>query len=267
MNLQREASDDRGQTALTRVLVTLVLFGVSFGYLEAAVVVYLRALYEPMRQAVAPDRNPGELFPVIRLDQLKAQGPEHVRRLMTELVREAATLVMIAAVAAATARNVRQWLAAFGMVFGLWDIFYYVFLKAVLDWPASLRTWDILFLLPVPWVGPVLAPILVSITMIMCGVIVLWRERSGRPIWLRWFHWVGILAGGAMIVTAFCWDFRSISAGGMPNPFHWPLFVLGEVAGLAAFLHAWWPIRCPCESRRPRPGPAAVRADHRPPRR
>jgi hypothetical protein len=223
--------------ARTRVLVALVLFGIGFGYVEAAVVVYLRALYEPMRQRLTPGQPAGALFPLIRLDQLEAEGPDHVRRLVTELGREAATLVMLAAVALAVARNVRQWLAAFVTMFGIWDVFYYVFLKLILDWPPSLLTWDILFLLPVPWVGPVLAPILVSITMIGCGVVAMWREMGGRPIRTRWFHWVGLLGGGLIIVLAFCWDFPNTAGGGLPNPFNWPLFAVGEIIGLVTSVH------------------------------
>src|SRR5262245_19523992 len=82
--------------SLTRVLAALLLFGVSFGYVEAAVVVYLRALYEPVHQRLHPGRAPGDLFPVIRLDQLEAEGPEHLRRLAAELAREAMTLAMLA---------------------------------------------------------------------------------------------------------------------------------------------------------------------------
>ena len=223
---------------LGRALIALVLFGMAFGYVEAAVVVYLRALYEPMRQRLEPARDPGRLFPLIRLDQLKAEGPQHVRRLMTELGREVATLVMLAATGLVLARNLRQWFAAFMISFGVWDIFYYVFLKLLLDWPASLFTWDILFLLPVPWVGPVLAPVLVSASMIAAGVTILYRESVWRPISFDRLDWLLILGGGLTLVAAFCWDFRNTSAGGWPHPFNWPLFILGESVGATAFLHA-----------------------------
>ncbi|MBK6833902.1 MAG: hypothetical protein IPG89_06345 [Bacteroidetes bacterium] len=48
--------------------------------------------------------------------------------------------------------------AYFIIAFAIWDIFYYVFLYVLLQWPESLFTWDILFLVPVPWTGPVIAP-------------------------------------------------------------------------------------------------------------
>ncbi|MHC4063611.1 MAG: hypothetical protein ACYSUQ_07345 [Planctomycetota bacterium] len=231
----------RGHGALARTLTALVLIGVSFGYVEAAVVVYLRALYEPMRGSLYSNLTGGELFPLLRMDQLEAQGAEHVRRLLTELGREAATLVVLVGVALAVARSFRQWFAAFLVAFGLWDVFYYVFLKVLLDWPPSLLTWDLLFLLPLPWVGPVIAPILVALTMVAAGVLALWRESVGRPMLLRWFHWTAAVAGASVIVTSFCWDYRNITAGGEPNPFAWPIFAVGLALGIAAFLHALRP--------------------------
>lgn len=223
---------------LARMVGVLVLFGIAFGYLEAAVVVYLRAIYDPMRQQLMPDQPPGDLFPLITLDQLEAQGAMHLRRLITELGREAATLVMIAAVAAAVARTWREGLAAFVVVFGIWDIVYYVFLKVLIDWPASLLTWDILFLLPVPWVGPVLAPVLVSITMLAFGLLVLARERCGRPVRAGLVHWAGLIAGGVTVVLAFCWDHQHVMKGAKPHAFAWPVFALGLTMGAAACLHA-----------------------------
>ncbi len=143
-------------------------------------------------------------------------------------------MVMLAAVALAVARNFRQWFAAFSIVFGIWDIMFYVFLKLMIHWPASLSTWDILFLIPLPWVGPVWAPVLVALTMIVCGLIALGSESLyGTPM-----HWLGVLGGAVVIVIAFVWDFRNTSAGGLPNPFNWPLFMLGEAIGLTAFLAA-----------------------------
>ena len=150
----------------------------------------------------------------------------------TELAREAATLVMLAAVPWAFARNVRQWIAGYMIGFGVWDLTYYATLKAWLGWPDSLLTWDILFLLPVPWSGPVLAPCLVSISIIGAGLILLHREASDRPIPLKRGHWVLIVVGGLIVVVSFCWDARSVSSGAMPGPFPWWLFGFGEGLGV-----------------------------------
>ena len=143
-------------------MLSLLLFGIAFGYLEAAVVSYLRALHEPARQRFYPGRPPGELFPLLTIEQAQAAGPEQPKILIIEIGREAATIVMLAAIALAVADNAGQWAAAFAIAFGTWDIAFYAFLKVLLDWPAALSTWDILFLIPIPWVGPVLAPVIVS---------------------------------------------------------------------------------------------------------
>jgi hypothetical protein len=218
--------------------VALALFGVSFGYVEAAVVVYVRANYEPLHQQLHPERSATDLFPVILPAQLEAAGPQYVRWLYTELVREAATLAMLAAVALAVAGSVRERLAAFVVAFGLWDVFFYVFLRILIGWPVSLFDWDLLFLLPLPWVGPVLAPVLVALAMIVAGVAVLRREAAGWPFRLGGSHWAAISSSGLIVIVAFCWDWRNILAGGMPNPFPWPLFAFGLLLGLAGFLHA-----------------------------
>jgi hypothetical protein len=146
---------------------------------------------------------------------------------------------MLAAAGLAIARNFRQWLAGFMISFGVWDIFYYVFLRLLIGWPASLMTWDILFLVPVPWVGPVLAPVIIAVSMIAAGAAILWRDRNRRPIAFGIIHWAMIFGGGLIVIVAFCWDWRHTSAGGLPNPFNWPLFAVGEAIGIFGFLHAF----------------------------
>ncbi|HEY6390528.1 MAG TPA: hypothetical protein VIX89_04580 [Bryobacteraceae bacterium] len=232
---------------MPRIVAALLLFGISFGYLEAAVVVYLRAIYDPIRQRIHPERNPGDLFPMITPDQLLAAGPENERRLVIELGREAATIAMLAGFALAAGRNLNERMAAFAAVFGLWDISFYAFLKVMIHWPESLNTWDILFLVPLPWIGPVWAPVLVSATLIVCGLISL--GRGGVPARLP--HWLTMIAGGLVVILSFVWDFRNTAAGGLPNPFNWPLFLAGEALGLTGFLAA---LRTPGsrESRTPR---------------
>ena len=158
--------------------------------------------------------------------------------LKTEFAREAATLVMLGAVATAVGRGGAQWLAAFMIAFGVWDVSFYAFLRVLLHWPQSLLTWDLLFLIPVPWAGPVLAPVLVSASMVAVGFVILGRSWAGRPVRFGRLHWLGVLAGALILILAFAWDYRNIAAGGMPNPFNWPLFALGEVASLGTFAHA-----------------------------
>lgn len=224
---------------LARELAALVLFGISFGYVEASIVVYLGTLYGPLREKAYGAEYRDEVLPPLTMRHLEEAGPEHVRNLQIEVGREFMTLVMLATAGLAIGRNLPQWMAGFVIAFGVWDIFYYVFLRLLVGWPASLGTWDLLFLLPVPWVGPVISPVIVSLTMIFAGVVVLWREQRGRPIRAGWHHWLLIVAGGLVIIAAFCWDFRNSVAGRWPNPFNWPLFWLGEAIGLGGFVWAW----------------------------
>lgn len=225
----------RAKHGLRGVITGLILFGIAFGYIEAAVVVYLRTIYDPIREQISPGREPGELFPLISLEQLDRSGPHHMHRLKTEVGRELATLVLLAGAATMAARNFREGMAAFVMAFGIWDIFYYVFLKVLIDWPASLMTWDILFLIPVPWVGPVISPTLVAAVMIVAGLLVLRRERSGRRVEFGTGHWLGIVAGGIVLVISFCWDWRFVMAGGVPRRFPWPIYLTGLAVAIAAF--------------------------------
>lgn len=221
---------------MTRTVASLILFGISFGYLEAAVVVYLRAIYDPIRHRLHPDRPAGELFPLISPQELADAGPENPRRLLIEIGREASTIAMLAAIGLAAGRNFSQRMAAFAIVFGLWDIFFYVFLRLMIHWPESLFTWDILFLIPLPWVGPVLAPVIVATTLVVCGLVSL--RLGGVPA--KPLDWMAMIVGGLIVILAFVWDFRNTTAGGLPNPFNWPLFLAGEAIALAAFAVAVW---------------------------
>ena len=216
----------------------MVIFGTAFGYLEAAVVSYLRDLHEPARRQFYPRRPPGDLFPLLTLEQIRQSGAVQPKTLAIEIGREAATMVMLAAVALAVARNAGQWAAVFAIAFGTWDITFYVFLKLLLGWPASVGTWDILFLLPVPWAGPVIAPLLVSAAMAGAGVYHLWREAAGRPVRIGRAQWFGIMAGAAVIVVAFALDYRNIMAGGVPHSFNWWIFGLGFGGGLLPYVTA-----------------------------
>lgn len=221
-----------------RVVAALVLFGVSFGYVEAAVVAYLRTIYTPLRVHFYPGSPIAELFPLLSLQQLRSLGPEHTARVKIELIREFATLLMLAGVALAVARSLLEWAAAFLTCFGIWDLAFYFWLKLLLAWPASLLTWDILFFLPVPWVGPVLAPVIVSASMISAGLLVLWREYHGQSIQLTALSWSVIMLGAVLIFSAFIADFRNTANGGYPHAFHWALFLAGETIGVIAFLRA-----------------------------
>ncbi|MBZ5636340.1 MAG: hypothetical protein LAO55_24705 [Acidobacteriia bacterium] len=221
--------------SLRRIIIALFLFGISFGYVEAAVVIYLRALYEPLRQRLTPGRAPGDLFPLLDRDRMVAEAPETGRLLTIEVIREAATIVMLAAAAMLVTGDRELWLPAFAVVFGVWDIAFYLFLKLWIDWPASPLNWDLLFLLPVPWVAPVLAPVIVAMTIVGCGLAALYRRVDIGPR-----QWTGLMLGGVLVILSFTWDFQNVLAGNQPRPFAWWLFLAGELVSLGSFLNAFF---------------------------
>lgn len=149
----------------TILLVTL--FAIAMGYLEAAVVVYLRALYYP-NGFVVPIKLRFPYIRFARIPQFEERIPRNI--LLTEIGREVATIVMLASLAILVGDSYLQELGVFLLAFGVWDIFYYVFLKLLLGWPKSLDTLDVLFLIPVPWIGPVWLPVCISAMMVFCGV-------------------------------------------------------------------------------------------------
>jgi hypothetical protein len=222
-----------------RIAASLILLGISFGYVEAAIVVYLRTIYTPVRARLHPEVPATDLFPLITPQQLAAESASVQKLLPIELVREAATLVMLAAAGLAVARNGRQWVAAFAVAMGVWDVFFYVFLKVLIGWPASFFTWDILFLIPAPWASPVLAPMLVALSMAGGGLALLKVESDGAVFHATGRHWLGLLIGASIILASFLWDVPRLVAGGTPHSFPWLVFAVGEVVGLATFAHAY----------------------------
>ncbi len=194
---------------------------------------YLRALYYPLKEG-------GFHFPVLTLKQIEMLGDEHWRRVLIELGREICTLIMLATLGIVSGRNRREAWSYSMVAFGVWDIFFYGWLKLFLDWPSSLLTWDLLFLIPIPWVGPVLAPVLISLAMIVTGITVLYLESQGRPVIARWIDWLLIVLGGVVVIVSFCWDYKNIMNGGSPAPFQWPLFLAGLSTGCVTFAAVLW---------------------------
>jgi hypothetical protein len=177
----------QGNTDVSRI-ITVALFAIAMGYLESAVVVYLREIYYPE----------GFAFP------LKIMN-EHLA--ITELFREFATLVMLGTVGYLAGRS---WLEKFGFfifAFGIWDIYYYVSLKLLLGWPESLLTWDILFLLPTTWVGPVLAPVINAFTMIIFGGLIWYFQSKDKLLAIRLREWILLILGSLIVIWAYIEDY------------------------------------------------------------
>jgi hypothetical protein len=183
---------------------------------------------------------------VDRLDPFQA-NPLPLREdiVWVELVREAGTLIMLAAVGILAGRNRVSRLGYALLAFGVWDIGYYLFLRPMTGWPRSLWDWDILFLLPLPWWGPVLAPILIALLMILWGLrLTQFPVSPGRA--LSGGRLLGIGALGVLIALyVFMKDAIQVAPEGetilrqlLPTPFNWPLFSVA-LALMAAPLGPW----------------------------
>ncbi len=205
--------------------VWLWLLGIAVGYVEGAVVVYLRALYYPE----------GFHFPVLLIsDRLAA----------VEIAREAASILLLSAAARLAGERFLERFGAFMVLFGVWDLVYYVVLAVLVGWPASLADWDILFLIPVPWVGPVWAPCLVSVVLVVAGSWLYWTAE--RPRHVQPLDWAVEVAAGLLVVGAFVAEWRVVPEQRVPESF--PAWIL--LGGLA--LGVAWLLRV---ERRERPAP------------
>ncbi len=161
------------------------------GFLEAIVVVYLRELYYPN----------GFKFPLSNMP-LKIFG--------IEWIREISTIIMLVVIGIIAGKNPLQKFAYFIFTFGVWDIFYYIALKIFLVWPSSFLTWDILFLIPITWIGPVLAPIICSLTMILLSIVIVHFNEKNYLLKINFKEWFLIILGTIIIFITFNRDFAKI---------------------------------------------------------
>ncbi len=200
-------------------LAVLVVFSVAMAYMEAAIVVYLRQLYYP----------DGFAFPLVVIEG---------KFLLIEIGRELSTLVFLGAIGWFAGRRLAERFAMFCLAFALWDIFYYVWLKIMLGWPESLLTWDILFLIPLPWIGPVLSPVLVSLALIAGSVAILLRLSEGGVFRPNVREWI-IAAGGAwLVLLSYMLDLDAGMGRAMPSPYRWELLVAGIAVGFYALMRS-----------------------------
>jgi hypothetical protein len=164
----------------------------------------------------------------------------------TEVAREAATLVMLLAAACLATRTPWGRFGAFAVGFGVWDLAYYAGLKAVLGWPQSWGTWDVLFLIPGIWTGPVWSAVVLAACFVTCGGwMLVAAERGFRPR-AGWRHWLAATSSLALLLYAFLGNHRLALSGGVPEVFPWWWWAAGVALGLATFLHLfarWRPRR------------------------
>ena len=233
----RITKTNRSFVKVDRNFYLLALFGIAMGALEAIVVVYLRQIYYPL----------GFEFPLMFLSP---------QMLSVEWLREVATIVMLVCIGMVAGKNSLQRFAWFLYSFAIWDIFYYLWLMLLLDWPSSFFTWDILFLIPVPWIGPVLAPVICSLTMILLAGIIIHLQKKGYAFKIKFQEWSLIIVGALIILGTFMWDYSKIIINdGLisrfwilandkqllenilnfhPTHYNWVAFILGEIVILCA---------------------------------
>lgn len=207
----------------------VVGFAIGMAWVESAVAFYLRTMVDRL--------NPHQNAPLPEVPGIEG----------TELVREAATLLMLMAVGALAGTNRRTRWGYTAIAFGVWDIFYYVFLKMICGWPASLLDWDVLFLIPLPWWGPVIAPVLIALMMIIWGTLATQFEMPPRRVRYERRSWLMNFAGIAVALYAFMADAIRVAPKGVdairnvvPQTFNWPLFLVALALMSMPILHLAW---------------------------
>ena len=196
-------------------LVCLAVFSIAMGLLEAICVVYLR-----------------RLLPVDGAAPVLPARHHHI-----EVIREACTIVMLAGVAWLAGIGGWSRVGCFFFAFGIWDILYYAGLWWFVGWPDSVFTWDCLFLIPVAWHGPVLAPVLISLYFVLgcCWLHAREIRRDPPPSLVPMVASQGLAF--AIWYASFVKDSSWIAKHRYDGvTYSWLLFGLGTVFGIAG----WW---------------------------
>ena len=205
-------------------LIWCAILAVAFAYIESSVVVYLRLLYYPE----------GFRFPVKEMP---------LALFLTEVGRETATIVVLLVLSFLVAQKLKLRFFLFLYCFGIWDLFYYLWLEVLAGWPATVLDWDILFLIPVAWVAPVLSPILISFLFIAAAVVVNHLESHGRSVSFHRMDWLLELLAAMIIVCSFFWETDSVFRKSLPERYPWWLWGTGIVLALSIFIrrivHSW----------------------------
>ena len=207
-----------------------VIFSVAFAWVESAVVVYLRKIYF----------DGVFKFPLVIVWE---EGKHIIDPLIQiEFGREIATIIMLVAVGYVTGKSKLQRFCFFMIAFGIWDIFYYLWLYVMVGWPGSLLTWDLLFYVPLPWVGPVITPVLIAVAMVGAGSLIIYYDEKGYVMRWRLYDMAIELGCGLLIIVAFCWDWKNIlqvpgdiTRSGIPNPFAWWLYLPAYLFSITYF--------------------------------
>ena len=197
-SIQAKGVPKKVDPGIYKNLLWVTLLTLAMGMVESAVVIYLRELYYPG----------GFKFPV----QLTSTSVA-----VTEVIRELATMIMLLAIGMLAGKSKTERFAWFIYSFAVWDISYYLFLYLIIGWPVSLSEWDILFLIPLIWVGPVWAPLLLSALMILLALLILYFSVHLRSARLKMKEWMLLIGGTLIVITAFCKDYYQFVTSHHPN--------------------------------------------------
>jgi hypothetical protein len=194
----------------------LAVFAVSMAFVEAAVVVYLRKVI-----------GEGPIFPMKDIPPLL---------LVVEIGREAATIVMLLTVPFLSFRGGARRMGAFLLLFAVWDLFYYLWLHVLIGWPAGIFDWDVLFLIPLPWVGPVWSVLLLCTGMFLFSVLFLRAPKDAVFSPGPW-GWTSGVAGTIAVVATYIGEWKKIQYGaGIPSDFS----LLPFFAGILLLVVSGW---------------------------
>lgn len=202
----------------------VLLFALAFGWIEASVVVYLREI--ATRESALRSASY-----VPNLQVLMASLPGNLVAL--EMAREACTLVALATVGWLASRRTAGRIGAFLVAFGIWDVAYYAVLRVVSGWPDRLGTWDILFLIPSPWVAPVWAPVTVAMLFAIAGSYLFWTADRARRY--RWVDVGMLLVATGLTLAAFLAGSSAAIDHRLPERFPLWVFWSGVALGVGWF--------------------------------
>ena len=213
----------------TKKLLGVGLFAIAFAYVEAAVVVYIRQMYGIH-------------------DLLKDIPPFDPMIAPIEVGRELATLVILLAVGWAVGRSLQTRLSFTFFAFGVWDIFYYLWLKLFINWPESPLTTDVLFLFPLPWWGPVIGPVLIAALMVIGGSLAVISDDREHAVQFSAFEGLALIGGILVMLYSFMEDALAILPADVytlsqlrPSAFNWPMYLIGLIVAGFIVLRATWP--------------------------
>ena len=202
------------------------VYAIAMAFLEAVVVAYIRELLRLTGRADLSSYAPMEAW------------------------REAATIVMLVAVGWLAGRNKVDRLAYGMFAFGMWDIWYYVWLKVLVDWPKTLLDWDTLFLIPFPWRGPVLSPVLIAGLICVVSVLTVVQVNRRKMPKITLFQTGIVFCGALLALYVFMaaaievWIRGGKNWGSaQPEIFNWPVFLIALIMMALPSLMAVWPAK------------------------